>query len=94
LSSPSIAFALAATSAAAQTPPVPPTQPVTPPPKPKPCTAQEHRQFDFWIGDWQVRDPAGKPVGENRIVALHGGCVLLESWSGAGGFTGSSVNGY
>lgn len=90
----SIAFALAATFAAAQTPPVAPTQPVTPPPKPKPCTAPEHRQFDFWIGDWQVRDPTGKPVGENRIVALHGGCVLLESWSGAGGFTGSSVNGY
>ncbi|MEO8507887.1 MAG: hypothetical protein ABI593_09675, partial [Betaproteobacteria bacterium] len=20
-----------------------------------PCTAAEHRQFDFWLGDWKVR---------------------------------------
>jgi len=65
--------------------------PVQPPPG---CTAPEHRQFDFWLGDWTVRGPAGKVIGENRIVSLHKGCVLYESWSGAGGFTGSSLNVY
>ena len=58
------------------------------------CTAPEHRQFDFWLGEWTVRDPAGKVVGENRIISLHKGCVLYESWTGAGGFTGSSLNIY
>ena len=89
-----VAFALVlAAPVAAQTPP-PPSPSPAPAAKPKPCSAPEHRQFDFWLGDWQVSDPSGKPVGENRIVALHGGCVLSENWSGAGGYTGSSLNAY
>jgi hypothetical protein len=74
----------------------PVTSPASPPtPAPAPpagCTAPEHRQFDFWLGDWVVRGPAGRIVGENRIVSLHKGCVLYESWTGAGAFTGSSLN--
>src|SRR5690349_14625624 len=27
------------------------------------CAAPESRQFDFWIGDWDVFGPAGKLVG-------------------------------
>jgi len=64
-----------------------------PPPAP-PCASPAHHQFDFWIGDWEVRNPAGKVVGQNHITALHGGCVLFESWTGAGGFAGSSLNIY
>jgi hypothetical protein len=63
-------------------------------PVPPPCSASEHRQFDFWLGDWEVRDPAGKVVGRNRITTLHKGCVLFENWSGQGGVTGSSFNIY
>jgi hypothetical protein len=67
----------------------------TPPPaKPPPCAAPEHRQFDFWQGDWDVRDPSGKTVGRNRIVPLHGGCVLQENWASTNGVTGTSVNIY
>ncbi len=69
--------------------------PASPAPKPPPgCTAPEHRQFDFWLGEWTVRGPAGKVVGENRLTSLHKGCVLFENWTGAGGFTGSSLNVY
>lgn len=57
-----------------------------------PCQAAEHHQFDFWIGRWNVFNPAGKKVGENVIEAIDGGCVLLERWRGDGGFTGSSLN--
>src|SRR3954466_11026504 len=60
--------------------------------KPPSCTASEYRQFDFWRGDWDVRDPNGKIVGRNRIVAIEGGCALQESWSGAGGVWGRSLN--
>ncbi|MEO8508767.1 MAG: hypothetical protein ABI593_14155, partial [Betaproteobacteria bacterium] len=63
-------------------------------PAPPPCSVAEHRQFDFWLGDWEVRDPAGKVVGHNQITTLHKGCVLFESWSGHGGVTGSSFNIY
>lgn len=62
--------------------------------KPAPCSAPEHRQFDFWIGDWVVRGPAGKVAGHNVITSTHNGCVILESWSGNGGVTGSSFNVY
>jgi len=62
--------------------------------KPQPCAAAEHRQFDFWIGRFEVRDPSGKIVGHNRIERAHGGCALIENWTGAGGVTGSSVNIY
>jgi hypothetical protein len=65
-----------------------------PPPKPAGCGVAAHRQFDFWLGDWDVTDAKGKPAGRNRIVSLHDGCALQESWTGAGGFTGTSLNAY
>lgn len=58
------------------------------------CAATEHRQFDFWIGDWDVADPEGAPAGRNRIESILGGCVLMESWEGASGSTGRSFNMY
>jgi hypothetical protein len=62
--------------------------------KPPPCAAAEHRQFDFWLGRWEVRDPSGKIVGHNRIEAAHGGCALIENWTSVAGVTGTSVNIY
>ena len=59
---------------------------------PQPCSAPQHRQFDYWIGEWDVHDPSGKRVGENRITRIHNGCALLEEWRGNGGVTGSSLN--
>src|SRR5437763_13229762 len=58
--------------------------------KPKPCATPAHRQFDFWLGDWEVHNPAGKRVGHNRISAVHDGCALQEQWQGDGGFSGTS----
>ena len=57
------------------------------------CTAQ-HRQFDFWLGEWMVFDTAGKKLGENSIVKLEDQCLLSELWQGAGGGTGRSFNYY
>ena len=63
-------------------------------PKPPSCTDASHRQFDFWLGEWEVRDPAGKRLGHNRIESAHGGCALVENWRGEGGVTGTSINIY
>lgn len=57
------------------------------------CSAQEHRQFDFWLGEWDV-SAGGKPVGRNRIESVLNGCALVEHWEGAGGGTGTSLNAY
>ena len=63
--------------------------------RPAPCTAPEHRQFDFWLGDWTVTDSAGKvTMGTNRITSEEAGCLVHEHWAGAGGGTGQSFNFY
>lgn len=69
---------LLAGNAPAQTPPL------APPP--------EARQFDFWVGEWDVINPAGKLVGTSRIERVAASAGLLESWTGAGGYTGRSLN--
>lgn len=62
-------------------------------PPPDPCSAAQSRQFDFWIGDWDVFQAEGKLAGSNRIAPLYG-CVLHESWKGRGGVEGQSFNRY
>jgi hypothetical protein len=62
---------------------------------PKPCSGPEHRQFDFWAGDWEVARPDGTVIGENHIEIILGGCVLYESWTSADGKSvGHSFNIY
>jgi hypothetical protein len=76
----------------------PPQAPATPPPPPD-CSAPVHRQFDFWIGEWdvvpngQTLAPGQKPAS-NVIRLAHGGCVLVENWTPTAGGTGMSVNIY
>ena len=65
-----------------------------PAPAPSRASRVEHRQFDFWVGHWDVFGPAGKKVGENRIELIADGCALLEQWTGDGGVTGKSLNIY
>jgi hypothetical protein len=57
-----------------------------------PCTGPEYRQFDFWLGDWEVRNASGQVLGRNRISKRHGGCVVLEEWESANGGSGSSFS--
>ena len=60
---------------------------------PQPCLSQpEHRQFDFWVGEWNVQNARGRRVGTSRIERAEDGCVILESWAGGG--TGRSLNFY
>ena len=57
-----------------------------------PCASSEHHQFDFWIGDWQVRKPDGTFVGINRITQEYGGCVIHEHYVTGKGYSGESLN--
>jgi hypothetical protein len=69
-------------------------QTAPPTPAPVPCATPEHRQFDFWVGQWNVVDPEGKPAGSNDVQGILGGCVVQEHWTGSGGETGTSFNIY
>ena len=84
-----IAVALAfPVSAAAQTSP----PPASPPPA---CTEPEHRQFDFWVGRWDVyRTGQSQRVASSLIEKLYGGCVVRENWMPANGNPGGSLNHY
>lgn len=61
-----------------------------------PCRyAPEARQFDFWIGTWDVFHPVtGQKLGENRIEEHLNGCLLQENWTGGMGSSGKSMNFY
>ena len=58
------------------------------------CDAPEHRAFDFWLGEWQVRTPDGKLAGVNRISREYEGCVLHERYDTGRGYSGESLNMY
>jgi len=68
--------------------------PAKPTPAAAPCSAAERHQFDFWIGDWNVTTPDGKPAGTNRIDSVLKGCAVHENWLGARGGHGESLNAY
>ncbi len=60
-----------------------------------PCQSEGHRQFDFWIGEWEVfNTQADTVVGYNHIKRILNGCVIEENWTGASGFRGKSFNTY
>ena len=53
------------------------------------CIEDEHRQFDFWLGDWQIEQKFPQPDGEvvtleatTSVSLAAGGCALVEHWSG------------
>jgi len=58
------------------------------------CDAKEHRQFDFWLGEWNVHTPDGKLAGVNRITREYDDCVLHERYSTGRGYSGESLNVY
>lgn len=58
-----------------------------------PCEHHEKfREFDFWVGEWDVHDSSGQLAGRNVIETTHRGCVLVENWTSASGGTGMSMN--
>lgn len=75
------------------------------PPKPFDCSAPEYRQFDFWVGEWDVVPNAattpppataqpGRQPASNVVERAHKGCVIVENWDDRQGGTGQSFNIY
>jgi hypothetical protein len=60
-----------------------------PPPAPL-----ETKDFDFWIGEWEVMQPSGKVGGHCVIESILNGRVVKESYQSAGGYKGHSFNTY
>src|SRR5215470_3060682 len=57
------------------------------------CGAPEHRQLDFWVGDWDLvvrarsapgKDDWGEAKGTQHIEAILGGCAISETFAADG----------
>jgi hypothetical protein len=70
--------------------------PPVPPPPPEHCTAAEHRQFDFWLGDWDVVSTARPEEmrGGSRIESINFGCGIRETWLPFTSINGASLSIY
>lgn len=69
------------------------------------CPEPEARQFDFWLGEWDVQNHNRPPNSDNwfatgqatnRVYTVLGGCAVVEHWRGyafpqAGHIVGFSV---
>ena len=59
------------------------------------CDSAEHRQFDFWVGRWDVYRPdTGKLVAHSLVEKLYAGCAIRENWMPLQGTGGGSLNTY
>ncbi len=59
-----------------------------------PCASGPFRDFDFWVGSWDVTQPDGTAAGTNQIEKILNDCALQENWTGTGGSIGTSLNQY
>jgi hypothetical protein len=53
----------------------------------KPCSEEQAKQFDFWVGTWDLEwtDANGvKQKGTNTINKILNGCVIEENFNGGG----------
>lgn len=67
------------------------------PSRPAGCTSAEQRQFDFWLGQWDVAPSSattGVIVAESSITLHDQGCVVMEEWRPFAGGHGHSINNY
>ncbi len=71
-----------------------PTSAVTPAPMSAACSGPQYRQFDFWLGEWDLVGADGKKSADDKVVQVLGGCGLEENWTGARSGQGLSFSAY
>lgn len=56
----------------------------------QPCASPGYREFDFWVGNWDIAWPASVTTqnqpgrGTNRIESSFNGCVIVEHFNAPG----------
>ena len=55
------------------------------------CDTPAHHAFDFWLGDWDVKNAKGDTAGSSHIERILDGCVIFENWTSPG-YAGKSFN--
>ncbi len=61
------------------------------------CATPEHRQLDFWIGDWdtfEIDTPGSPSIARARIEPIAEGCALRERYEQNDGLVADSILSY
>jgi hypothetical protein len=61
------------------------------------CGTAEHRQLDFWLGDWDTFEtdtPDGPAMARARVEPIAQGCAIHELYVQADGLVGDSILSY
>jgi ketosteroid isomerase-like protein len=65
------------------------------PAQPPPCSAAAYRQFDFWLGEWDVFEEGGSTrEARATVTRAQGDCGLREQYQGSDGGGGESLSMY
>ena len=59
-----------------------------------PCSQPAFREFDFWVGDWDVFEVGGQKIAQARIDPILDGCVLHEDYQQSDEHNGQSYTIY
>lgn len=66
--------------------------------RPKPCSAPEYRQLDFWAGEWDLEydRPDGSVGSATNTITNdeYGPCVVVEKFAMPNGYKGTSYSIY
>ena len=46
-----------------------------------PCATEAYKQFDFWVGNWNVYDTKNNLIGHNKVLKMDNACAIQENWS-------------
>jgi hypothetical protein len=59
------------------------------------CTTEQHRAFDFLLGEWEVTTKGkNKPHAKSNITKHNNGCSIHEHYVTSTAYTGNSINFY
>ena len=93
--SPSLFLIVAAAAAATPEQAAPSSSLSKNPPPSDLCDTPGHRQFDFWVGRWNVhRADTDQLVARSVIQKVYRGCAVQENWMPLDGAGGGSLNSY
>lgn len=56
-----------------------------------PCSTPEYRQFDYWLGEWDVF-ANGQKIANSSIQLILDECVIFENYSALRGYAGKSFS--
>jgi tetratricopeptide (TPR) repeat protein len=61
----------------------------------RPCLHKpEYGEFDFWVGEWEVRIPSGYLAARDTVTRSADGCVVEQHWEGTLGNSAVSYSFY